>query len=131
MEPNDGGNKLPTQPNPPNPPQMPPQPPYDYVSVHPFEIKYSNGQQEPYEPMRIPVATQFFEKFCIPNDMDPTVQVISELFPSRIIPCKGYEALKPLWESQGELIQAHFRSLHFGLLQHHLLHGNCLTSIED
>ena len=57
MEPNKGGNELPTQPNPPNPPQNPLQPPYDYLSVHPFEIKYSDGQQKPYEPMRIPVAT--------------------------------------------------------------------------
>ena len=45
-----------------------------------FEIKYTDGQQKPYEPMRIPVATRFFEKFSIPNGMDPTVQVISELF---------------------------------------------------
>ena len=48
--------------------------------MHPFEIKYTDGQQKPYEPMRIPVATRFFEKFSIPNGMDPTVQVISELF---------------------------------------------------
>ena len=80
MEPNEGGNEPPTQPNPPNPSQNPPQPPYDYLSVHPFEIKYSDGQQKPCEPMRIPVATRFFEKFCIPNGMDPTVQVILELF---------------------------------------------------
>ena len=60
MEPNEGGNEPPTQPNPPNPPnppQNPPQPPYDYLSVHPFEIKYSDGQQKPYKPMRIPVVT--------------------------------------------------------------------------
>ena len=69
-----------TQPSHYNPPQNPPQPPYDYLSVHPFKIKYSDGQQKPYKPMRIPVVTQFFEKFCIPNDMDPTVLVISELF---------------------------------------------------
>ena len=80
MEPNEGGNELSTQTNPPNPPQNPPQPQYDYLSVHPFKIKYSDGQQKPYEPMRIPVVTRFFEKFSIPNGMDPTVQVILELF---------------------------------------------------
>ena len=80
MEPNEGGNKPPMQPSPPNPPQNPPQLPYDYLSVHPFEIKYSNGHQKPYGPMRIPVATRVFEKFSIPNGMDPTVQVLLELF---------------------------------------------------
>ena len=30
MEPNEGGNEPPMQPNPPNPPQNPLQPPYDY-----------------------------------------------------------------------------------------------------
>ena len=39
--------------------------------------------------------------------------------------------LEPLWESQGALLQAHFCSRHFGLLQHHLLHENHLTSSED
>ena len=29
---------------------------YDYLKVHPFEIKYTDGQQKPYELMRIPVA---------------------------------------------------------------------------
>ena len=61
-------------------PQNPMQQPYDYLKVHPFEIKYTDGQQKPYKPMRIPVATRFFEKFSIPNGMDPTVQVILELF---------------------------------------------------
>ena len=56
------------------------QQPYDYLNVHPFKIKYTDGQQKPYKPMRIPVATQFFERFSIPNGMDPTVQVILELF---------------------------------------------------
>ena len=64
----------------PNPIQNPPPPPYDYLSVHPFEIKYRDGQQKCYKPMRIPVATRFFEKFSIPNRMDPTVQVILVLF---------------------------------------------------
>ena len=45
--------------------------------MHPFEIKYTDGQQKPYEPMRIPAVTRCFEKFY---GMDPTVQVISELF---------------------------------------------------
>ena len=61
-------------------PQNPTQQPYDYLKVHPFKTKYIDGQQKPYEPMRIPVVTRFFEKFSIPNGMDPTVQVISELF---------------------------------------------------
>ena len=39
--------------------------------------------------------------------------------------------LELLWEIQGALIQAHFHSRHFGVLQHHFLHGSSLTSSED
>ena len=80
MEPNEGGNEPQTRHNLCSHPQNPMQQPYDYLKVHPFEIKYTDGQQNPYEPMRIPVVTRFFEKFSIPNGMDPTVQVILELF---------------------------------------------------
>ena len=80
MEPNEGRKEPQTRRNLRSHPQNPTQQPYDYIKVHPFEIKYTDGQQKPYEPMRIPVATRFFEKFSIPNGMDPTVQVISELF---------------------------------------------------
>ena len=128
MEPNEGGNELPTQPNPPNPPQNPPQPPYDYLSVHPFKIKYSDGQQKPYKPMRILVVTRFFEKFSLPNGMDPTVQVISELFLPDLFLAKVAKCSNLYGKA---LIQAHFHFQHFGLLQHHLLHGNCPTSSKD
>ena len=80
MEPNEGRKEPQTRRNLCSHPQNPTQQPYDYLKVHPFEIKYTDGQQKPYEPMRIPVVTRFFEKFSIPNGMDPTVQVISELF---------------------------------------------------
>ena len=56
MEPNEGGNELQTRCNLRSHPQNPTQQPYDYLKVHPFEIKYTDGQQKPYEPMRIPVA---------------------------------------------------------------------------
>ena len=56
MEPNEGGNKLQMRRNLRSHPQNPTQQPYDYLKVHPFEIKYTDGQQKPYEPMRIPVA---------------------------------------------------------------------------
>ena len=56
MEPNKGGNELQTRCNLHSHPQNPTQQPYDYLKVHPFEIKYTDGQQEPYEPMRIPMA---------------------------------------------------------------------------
>ena len=73
MEPNEGRKELQTRRNLRSHPQNPTQQPYDYLKVHPFEIKYTDGQQKPYKPMRIPVATRFFEKFSIPNGMDPTV----------------------------------------------------------
>ena len=56
MEPNKGGNEPQMQHNLHSHPQNPTQQPYDYLKVHPFEIKYTNGQQKPYKPMRIPVA---------------------------------------------------------------------------
>ena len=56
MEPNEGGNELQLRHNLRSHPQNPTQQPYDYLKVHPFEIKYTDGQQKPYEPMRIPVA---------------------------------------------------------------------------
>ena len=57
MEPNEGGNEPQMRCNLCSHPQNPTQQPYDYLKVHPFEIKYTDGQQKPYEPMRIPVAT--------------------------------------------------------------------------
>ena len=82
MEPNEGGNKLPTQPNPPNPLQNPPQQPHDYLSVHPFEIKYSNGQQKPNEPMRIPVVTpvQGISELFLPDSFLAKVAKCSNLY---------------------------------------------------
>ena len=80
MEPKEGGNELQMRHHLRCHPQNPMQQPYDYLKVHPFEIKYTDGHQKPNEPMRIPVVTRFFEKFSIPNRMDQTVQVISELF---------------------------------------------------
>ena len=56
MEPNEGGNELQTRRNLRSHPQNPTQQPYDYLKVHPFEIKYTDGQQKPCKPMRIPVA---------------------------------------------------------------------------
>ena len=56
MEPNEGGNELQIRCNLHIHPQTPSQQPYDYLKVHPFEIKYTDGQQKRYEPMRIPVA---------------------------------------------------------------------------
>ena len=80
MEPNEGGNELQMRHNLCSHPQNPTQQPYDYLKVHPFKIKFTDGQQKAYEPMWIPVVTRFFEKFSIPNGMDPIVQVISEIF---------------------------------------------------
>ena len=37
-------------------PLNPTQQPYDYPQVYPFEIKYTDGQQKPYKPMRILVG---------------------------------------------------------------------------
>ena len=56
MEPNKGGNEPQMRRDLHSHPQNPIQQPYDYLKVHPFEIKYTDGQQKPYEPMRIPVA---------------------------------------------------------------------------
>ena len=56
MEPNEGGNEPQMRRNLHSHPQNPTQQPYDYLKVHPFEINYTDGQQKPYEPMRIPVA---------------------------------------------------------------------------
>ena len=56
MEPNEGGNEPQMRRNLHSHPQNPTQQPYDYLKVHPFEIKYTDGQQKQYEPMRIPVA---------------------------------------------------------------------------
>ena len=57
MEPNEGGNEPQMRRNLCSHPQYPTQQPYDYLKVHPFKIKYTDEQQKPYEPMRIPVAT--------------------------------------------------------------------------
>ena len=57
MESNEGQKEPQTRLNLRSHPQNPTQQPYDYLKVHPFEIKYTDGQQKPYEPMRIPVAT--------------------------------------------------------------------------
>ena len=56
MEPNEGGNEPQMRRNLRSHPQNSTQQPYDYLKVHPFQIKYTNGQQKPYKPMRIPVA---------------------------------------------------------------------------
>ena len=57
MEPNKGGNELQMQHSPCSHPQNPTQQPYDYLKVRPFKIKFTDGQQKPYEPIWIPVAT--------------------------------------------------------------------------
>ena len=50
MEPNKGGNEPQTRCNLCRHPQNPTQQPYDYLKVHPFEIKYTDGQQSPTNP---------------------------------------------------------------------------------
>ena len=56
MEPNEGGNEPQMPRNLHSHPQNPTQQPYDYLKVHPFKIKYTDGQQKPYEPKNIPAA---------------------------------------------------------------------------
>ena len=45
-----------------------------------FQVKYEDGTQKPYEPMKIPTEERHKAKFAIPNNVDICIQGLTEMF---------------------------------------------------
>ena len=55
-------------------------PTYDPFNVFVNEVKYNDGTQQPYEPFKIPEEDRHKAKFAMPNDIECTVEAVSEMY---------------------------------------------------
>ena len=53
---------------------------YTPLDVFVEEVKYEDGTQKPYEPMKIPTEERHKAKFAMPNNVDVSIQGLTEMY---------------------------------------------------